>query len=209
MKLIGVSLFTILSATAYGQINIINESLTDDSKNIFYIGVDNRIRISVFDDNYSMAITGGGGTIQKTGKGQYVVRVTAVTDLCELFVLKGTRNIFRKPYVVRTINDPVATLSGIRDTTVSRNRILLNPNLSIVIPNCYFRFNYRVVSFSASFINDQDSITTFSNGNILSPEQINLVKNAVTGSNIYFDNIRGMGADDRTRKFYPFWIKIQ
>ena len=209
MKLIVFNLFTILSVTTYSQVKIINESLTDSSKNIFYIGVDNWIRTSVFDNNYSITITKGCGTIQETRKGNYIVRVSAITDLCELFLLKGTKNILRKSYLVRTIGDPVATLSGIRDTTVSRNRILLNPFLSIVIPNCFYQHNIQVVSFTAIFINDRDSLTTNANGNLLSQEQIRLVKEANPGSNIYFDNIRGHGADDRTRKFPPFWIKIE
>ena len=208
MKLISFSLFTILSVTVYSQINIINESLTDSSKNIFYIGVDNRISIIGLADN-TIAITGGGGAIYKTGKGQYVVRVSTPTDDCKIILINGTKNIFRKSYKVRTIGELVATLSGIRDTTVSRNRVLLNPFLSIVIPNCFYQHNLQVVSFSAIFINNRDSITTMANGNLLSQEQINLVKEASPGSNIYFDNIRGRGPDSRTRIFHPFWIKIQ
>ena len=209
MKLIGFSLFTILSGTAYGQVNIINESLTDSSMNIFYIGADNKIRITGITDNYNITISGGGGILHKAGKGQYFVWVLAPTDLCELVLLKGTRKILQKNYKVRTMADQIATLSGIKDTTVSRNRILLNPFLSIVIPNCYYQHNVRVVSFTAAFIYENDSIPTTAIDNLLSQEQLRLVKEAVAGSKIYFDNIRVLGPSDRTRKLSPFWIKIE
>ncbi len=210
LKLITFSLFTILSITGNSQINIINESLTDSSKNIFYIGVDNRVRITGFPDNCRLAITGGGGTLQTSGNDhQYIVRVSTPIDDCQLILLKGTKNIFRKSYLIRTIGDPVATLSGIKDTTVNRNRILFNPFLSIVIPNCYVQLNYQVISFTATFINGSDSILTIANGNLLSKEQVSLVKEVDAVSKIYFDNIRAYRPDGRTRKIPPFWIKIQ
>jgi len=208
MKLIAFILFTIISINVRGQVYIFNQNLTDISINIFYIGVDNRISILWLAD-YKIAISGGGGTIQKTGKDQYVVRVTTPTDNCEIIITNGTKNIFRQSYFVRTIGDPVATLSGIRDTIVSKNRILLNPFLTVVIPNCYYNHNRRVLSFSATFINDRDSVPTITNGNLLSQDQLKLVKEANTGSKIYFDNIRAIGPDERARKLFPFWIKIQ
>ncbi len=68
MKLIAFSLFTALSVTVYGQVNIINESLTDSSINIFYIGVDNKISITgkMYNEATNVVrISGGGSSIYK------------------------------------------------------------------------------------------------------------------------------------------------
>lgn len=68
MKYIFTLIFLFFTTVSHGQINIINQSLTDSSRNFLYIGVDNRISITGSADNYSMAISGGGGTILKDGK---------------------------------------------------------------------------------------------------------------------------------------------
>jgi GldM C-terminal domain len=211
MKYIFILISLIFSSVSHGQVNIINQSLTDSSLNFLYIGVDNRIRVTGLTDNYRIAISGGGGSIIKTEKNQYVVHVNSVTDLCELTLLKGTKSIFRKPYKVRTISTPITTVGGLKDTAIRVSLILTNPFISIVAPGCYFRLNYRVTSFEATFIQDADSTgtTTINNDNIFSPEQIKIIKTLKPGDNIYFDNIRAIVPGNRGYKIPSFWIKIE
>lgn len=202
-----ISVFS--SVIASGQFNVTCLKLTDSTKNIFYIGVDNPIRVSAKKNfsSYQIEIENAGGSLTKTDLNEYIVRVSA-PGTCFLTIKQNGKQVFYEEFNVYTIGNPVATLAGIRDTSVSRNRILLNPFLSIVIPNCYLQFNYNLYSFSATFINDRDSITTIVNGIFLSQEQINLVKGADPGSKIYFDRIRATGPDD-LRGDSPFWIKIE
>jgi GldM C-terminal domain len=209
MKYIFILISLFFSSVGHGQINIINLSLTDSSLSFLYMWVDNRISVTGSADNYSLAISGGGGTIQKAGKNQYIVRVTSVTDLCELTLLKGTKSIFQKPYKVRTISNPIATGGGLNDTTVRVGVLLANPFISVVAPGCYFRLNYRVMSFRATLMQDTDSTITINNGNIFSTEQIRMIKMLKPGDKIYFDNIRATGPDSRIGTLPPFWIRIE
>lgn len=212
MKFIINLILLVIALKTAAQTDIICSKLTDSSLNYFYIGVDNPIAVigNRITDNYTVTISGGGAMITKESANNYIVKATTVTDECKVVIIgKNGKVILKKDFKVRVIREPVATLSGIKDTTVSRNRILLNPFLSIVIPNCYFQLNYKVLSFSATFINESDSIYTTAIDNLLSLEQMKLIKEAVAGSKIYFDNIRAIGPDERARKFPPFWIKIQ
>ncbi|HMK25752.1 MAG TPA: GldM family protein [Chitinophagaceae bacterium] len=196
----------------FSQFNIISLKLTDTTKNIFYIGYDNPIRVSGkgISGNYQVEISGAAGSLYKDKENfnQYFVRVVA-PGMCSITIKQNGKKVFYEEFNAEILADPVATLSGIRDTTVSRNRILLNPFLSVVIPNCFYQHNIRISSFRATFINAGDSIPTIAGGNLLSQEQLGLVKEAEPGSKINFEDIRGNGPDGRTRKLPPFWIKIK
>jgi hypothetical protein len=210
MKLIAASIFLFLASVCKGQINIINQSLTDSTLNILYIGVDNRIKVTGYNDSYNLTITGGGGSLYKTGKNEYIVHSSTPTMLCELVILKGTKHIFRKSYEVRTISTPIATTCGLKDTTVKAGDLLVNPFVSVFTPGCYLRLNYRIISFHATFIQDTDSTITISKSNMFSTEQIQMIKILKPGDKIYFDDLRYIGPNDaRNLPPLPFWIKIK
>jgi hypothetical protein len=210
MKSIFLFISLISSIFVFSQINVTCLKLTDTTKNIFYIGIDNPISVSIKNklSGYQIEIEGAGGSLTKTGPGEYIVKVTS-PETCQVLIKANGKQVYNKEFRAEMIADPVATLSGIRDTTVSRNRILLNPFLSIVIPHCYLQINFQVLSFTATFINNSDSIPTNVIGNLLSQEQIILVKEAESGSKIYFSNFRTLGPDDGDRHLRPFWIKIE
>jgi hypothetical protein len=205
-------LFTAAIKTS-AQINIICPKLIDSSLNYFYIGVDNPIKVigNKITDNYTLSITGGGAVITKMSANNYIVKTTTVTDDCRIVIIgKAGKVIFRKDFKIRNIGDQVTGLASLRDTTLNKNKILLNPFLSTGIPNCYFKLPFQVVSFTATFSNDSDSIiTTIANGNHLSQEQLSLVKEADPGTWITFEDIKVYGPDSRTRKVPSFWIKIE
>lgn len=210
MKLISIFISLLTPFFVFSQFNVTCLNLTDTTKNIFYIGIDNQIRVSTTNNfnKYQIEVEGAGGSLTKIDLNEYIVRVSAL-QTCYLTIKQNGKQVFFKEFNVYKIGNAVATLSGIRDTTVSRNRILLNPFLSIVIPNCYLQVNSRVVAFNATFINNGDSIPTIANGNFLSQEQISLVKGADPGSKIYFDRVRAAGPDDLRGYSPPFWIKIE
>lgn len=207
--IISVLLTTAIKTSA--QINIICPRLTDSTLNYFYIGVDNPIEIVgiKMTSNHKISIAGGYSSIMSLGGNNYFVRTTAVTDSCLITIYEGRKEIFRKRFNTREIANQVATLAGLRDTSISKNFILLNPFLSVIFPSCYFRSNFHVTSFGATFINSLDSLKTITSGYYLSQEQIKLIKETETGSKILFENIRATGPDDRTRALSSFWIKIQ
>lgn len=212
MKFFFFFILPFIAVKSSAQTDIICLNLTDSTQSYFYIGVDNPIKVTgqKFPDNYSVNISGGSATITKVSPNNYIVRVTSVTDEFKIWITdKKGKIFFEKTFKTRTIPAPIETLSGLRDTTLSRNRILLNPFLSIVFPECYFRLNMPIISFDATFINAGDSISTIGDKNFLSKEQIKLIKEMEPGTKIYFSNFRTLGPDDGDRYLRPFWIRIE
>jgi hypothetical protein len=89
------------------------------------------------------------------------------------------------------------------------NRLLLNPVISIITPGCYYDFGHRVISFTATFVQGYDSLSTQTMGNQLSREQLKLAKELRSGDVIYFDGFKVTCYDCRLFAAPPFWIKIE
>jgi GldM C-terminal domain len=211
MKYCFLFISVLFSSLSHGQVDIINQSLTDSSINIFYIGVDNAIKLKTAksESEYNIVIKGTATIFHEGGK-NYIVRVSSVVDNCIVDVYdKAGKKVLERSYKTRTIAPPIATLNGLKDTVMRISRILINPLIRVIFPECYFRFNYKVTSFHATFIQGEDSTTTVAKDNVLSTEQIQILKTLQTGNKIYFDNIRTVGPDGRGQKLQPFWIRIE
>jgi hypothetical protein len=213
MKLIGLSLFTILSVAAYSQIKIINESLTDTTKNIFYIGVDNKISITGKDYHEAtnvVRISGGGASISKESANMYIVRATTVTDQCKIWITsnKGEK-ISEKLFSVKPLLYPEAQLGLFRNSEeASSNEILLNPFVNISSPGCYFEYNIQIVSFDLTVAIKDSVIDASTTGNQLSAKQTELIRNADKGL-LTVENIRALFPDGKTRKFPSLIIYLK
>ncbi len=210
MRSIFFVIFLFSSIFAFGQFNISCLRLTDSTKNIFYIGADNPIRVSKTkkSSNYQIIIEGAGSSLFKRGLNDYLVGVST-PGTCSLRIKQNGKQVFYKEFKADTLPKPVATLNGMHDTTVSKKRILINPFISVIMPNCLYQHGYRVISFQAIFINGNDSTYTVANGNHLTEEQIRLVKSENQFNKIYFDQIRALCPECRTQPLPPFWLKIE
>jgi GldM C-terminal domain len=210
MRKLLLYLLSAFSIKASAQVDIINVSIADSTKPILYIGVDNYVSLKGKNNyvDYSISIAGTNSTITKTGPNKYIARVAEKGTAIITYTEKGKSPV-KKNFLVEIVPDPIATLAGLYDTTINRNRILINPQLQVILPNCYYQHSYRVISFQAVFINGSDSIFTFSNYNRLTEEQLKLVRQQTSGATIYFDNIRALSTDSRTVTLQPFWIKIE
>jgi hypothetical protein len=198
------------SCVAYTQVDVINESLMDSSLNIFYIGVDNDIKIKVKSNiaEYTIAVKGSGSSISQVSSGHYSVTVRTL-DSCKLVIYKKGKEVLVRKYKVDSTPDPIATITGLRDTTMKLNRLLLNPFLMPVLPGCYLRNWFSITSFRAMVTRGNDSIEIMNAGNVFMESLVQQVKPLTHGDTIFFEDIRGVSRDDRTRKLSPFWIKIE
>jgi hypothetical protein len=198
------------ASSACAQYRVTDEKRIDTSVHVFYIGADNPVSVQADNPNsqFNLYIAGGGGTIRKESKDRYLVTVMTQSQ-CTLGIVEGTKIRWKRSYKIETLPDPVATVTGLRDTTISKNRLLNNPFENIVLPNCNYDHEMRVISFDITIISATDSVETRSNGNSFSQSQIDLIRQAVPGDTIFFSEIRVLAPGDRTRKLAPFWLRIQ
>jgi hypothetical protein len=209
MKFI-TGLLLLLTVNSFAQIKIINRDLIDSTKNEFFIGVDNHIKLIITDreEYYSIEVNGAGSSITKTGPMEYSVRVTGI-DTCKIGVYKKNTLVLTKKYTTHTIPQAVAALQYLRNTSASVSRILLNPYLRIVIPGANYRISGTIISFRTTFVINGDSTTLSCSGNVICPEQKKIIQTLIADDTIWFNDIRGNYADGRTVKFPSFWIKIE
>src|SRR5689334_11426203 len=83
-------------------VKVYNESLVDNAPDIFYIGIDNTIRVGEKKlqpyPNYSVTLSGVRGTMLAAGNYRYIVRVENVVDSCMLTVRRNGKVILTKRY---------------------------------------------------------------------------------------------------------------
>ena len=211
MKLIMLSFLIFCSFRSFSQIDIINQSLTDSSQKILYAGTENVIVVKGLENtSYKINITGGGAFINKIENNIYAVRAITSKEICEISVTKNNKNVFRKSFTVKEIESWLAaTIGGFKDTIIRKERIFINPFISIIIPGSYYRHNYEVISFNAIFIQNGGSSITTAVSNMLSEEQIKYIKQLSSGDQIIFNQIRATCPDCRNVKLKDFWLKIE
>ena len=204
------SVIVLYTLPIFGQVEIINRDINDISLNIFYKGVDNHIRLKAGDNtsSYKVSVMGAGSSILNLDNSEYLVRVHG-NETCKVIISRNNKTVLVKNYKVDVIGNPTATLNGVRDTTVSKNKILLNPFLVVLIPDCYYRHHTWVVSFHATFIHQGDSIVTYAAGHSFSAEQVKLTKRLDIGDKILFNEVRAGGPDTRISKLHSFWINVE
>ena len=108
-----------LTVTAFvglsGLAQTTNIAVAPNKLNVLYIGVDNPVSIAASgaaDDKVSVGIDGGGGSITKQAAGNYIVRVSQITDNCLIQVNVDGKPAGTSKFRVRTIPDPYATIGG-------------------------------------------------------------------------------------------------
>ncbi len=188
-------------------------TISPTKMNVFYIGVPNPVSISVpgvANDQVRVSITGGGGTITKTGNGLYEVKVSTVGN-CKVTVsadMKGTsRSMGSMDFRVKKVPDPVAYIGGVKTGNIGKG-VLAASCLIPKMENFDFDLNFKIVSFSLTMNMQGDLVTKTGSGNCLSGEMKNMVDKAGRGQKIYIEDIKAVGPDGSTRTLAPINLKI-
>jgi hypothetical protein len=199
-----------LGLFSFGQVSITNERLTDSTLNIFYIGVDNPIKLTSKkpDHLYRVIIQGSGSAITRVGPHSFIVRATTI-GTCKVTVMEGSKQVLAKEYKVDTLGPAFASLNGFYNTTITKSKLLLNPFLKIVSPGSYYELNYKIVSFSIAFIKNGDSTVRTQRGHIFSKEQFEQSQQVKSGDELWIHDISVNDPDSRTTPMPSFRIKIE
>ncbi|HUQ96801.1 MAG TPA: gliding motility protein GldM [Chitinophagaceae bacterium] len=172
--------------------------------NVLYIGVDNPVSIAASGgaEQLQPSIVGGGGSLTKTGPGQYIARVNSVTDDCRIVVNVAGKTAGQQVFRVRTIPDPVAAVGGTPSgENVPAGSFKAQGGVGAYIKDFPFELKYSVTSFSISADTDDGDIAeAASQGNAWSPQARALVNRVHAGQMVTIDNIRAVGPDGRSRK---------
>ncbi|MCG8376294.1 MAG: hypothetical protein MI702_07410, partial [Chlorobiales bacterium] len=173
--------------------------------NVFYIGVDNPVSISVpgiADEKIRPTITEG-CTLKRDANGMdWIVNVprgirnaviTASADVGGRYENMGSRE-FR----VKRVPDPVAEIAGTKEGVIDRSTLLAANAIIPAMKDFEFDLNFRINSFTMGTIINGDWIPKSTRGNRFSAEMIELIRNSRRGQKFFFENIQAAGPDGTT-----------
>ena len=167
--------------------------------NVFYIGVENPVEISVSGvPQENIVATCNGGTISRQGA-SYVVTPNAGSRTCEISVdaeINGVRQRMKtQPFRVKRLPTPVAAVSGVVGKSATRGELAASLGVSAKMPDDFeFDLRYDVTSFRISVTGsggyEREEI---SNGAQFSQAQKALFNNLRPGQRVFISDIKAKG----------------
>ncbi len=189
--------------TAHYQVAPPSLVVSPTKMNVFYLGVDNPVEISVpgYPAN-AIRTRMTGGNIRPSGGG-YIVNPTRVGDASisvSVEVDGTTRSMGSKPFRVRPVPDPYPTLAKQKGGNFPKSKVLAEFGPDATMPDWFeFDLSFKVTSFTMGatvqgfFKRMQSTDGTFTG------EMRETLRNLGSGARIYLDNIKCVGPDGSTR----------
>ncbi len=170
--------------------------VSPDKMNVFYIGLDNPVSISVpgiAAEDLQPSV--GGGSISGS-RGKYNVRVSNTAKEAVVNVSARTRNGTKSmgpgvKFRIKPVPNPIATVYGKRGTDViKQGELQFIKGVVPMLDNFEFDLKFPVVSFDVSMNVNGLEVTESTNGPSLSEKQQALIKRAKRGNKVYIEKVR-------------------
>jgi len=182
--------------------------VSPDKMNVFYIGVDNPVSISVpgipsRNIRVSMSsgsLNGSDGkyTVKVTNPGTVTVSVSAETAPGRVQQL--SRTIFR----AKRLPDPIAKFSGRSGGSVPTVALKAQDAIYAALDNFDFDAKFRITRFTLIVANPRETASVqVTSGNELNPEMRTSLAEIKPGAHVIFDNIIAVGPDGSPRQLAP------
>lgn len=193
-------------------------TVSADAMNVFYMGVDNPISVSVPgipSDNIEPRISGSGNRLVPKAGGGYNVRLSQNHNVnndvtISLYARLGDelRNMGSSTFRVRVVPDPYAEIAGQSEGRIAKELLAGQP----IIPRMKdfdFKMDFRITSFSMNTTVSGDFLEWRSNSNIQTAEMEQAIRRAGRGQRFTFENIVAIGDDGRERRLPPMVFRIE
>lgn len=173
-------------------------TVSADKMNVFYIGVDNPVTVSVPGvanekvrasiSNGSMSPTGGGKyNIRVTGGAEAVINVSADMD-------GSSRPMGSTKFRVKPIPTPIPKVANKISGNFTKAEILGSPYVLAVLENFDFDLRYNVVAYKFTFKNAAgDLIDIPGQGYMLNQQMKTMIQNSRRGDRFWIEDIVAAG----------------
>lgn len=165
--------------------------------NVFYIGVDNPVEVSVAgvpSNKVNVSMGGaGGGTIKKQSDGTFVVNVSQPTALGQFAQVKVSAEGFtaERDFRVKRIPNPVPTLSKIQGGVMPSGTFKAQAGVLPVLENFDFEAKCDIAGFQLVRVpRRQDAEVSVNPGPVYRDEAKRIIARAVAGDKFLFENIK-------------------
>ena len=184
--------------------------------NVFYIGPDNPVDISVPgvpSDKITAVLTPSGyGTISKAAAGGYIVRVNRAGK-CQIAVTADfngkKQNMGSVEFRIKSVPDPVASVLGMDGGEVGKERLGAATTVDAKMKDFDFDLKFTVEAFRVSakigayFVEEISS-----NNRITQNMKQNIFSRVTKGNKVYFEDIKARGPDNKPRSLGVLLFKI-
>ena len=187
--------------------------VSPDKMNVFYIGVENPVSISVpgvAPSDLRPSLSGGS---MSGSNGKYNVRVSGGTK-ATVNVSANTRTGSQSmgkgiEFRVKQVPNPEAEFMGKRGTaTISEVQLKGGQMLLAKLDNFAFDLNFPVVSYNVSITVNGKVVDAGCNGATLSSSAKQLISNAKRGMKVYFDSVKIKKPDGKTYDIGGVTLKV-
>ncbi len=192
-------------------------SLTVSAKkmNVFYVGVDNPVAISVpgiAEENLRTSISYGELKADTEsddwivnvpfGQRETIINVKATIEGIE-------RDMGSKTFRVKNLPDPVAYIANKKEGMVNRNILVAAGAIIAKMPNDFdFDLSFRITSFKMTLQRGLEVWSDKSNNNRLTEDMMRQINSASRGQKVWFENIVARGPDNLDRPLSPILLTI-
>ncbi|OFX88285.1 MAG: hypothetical protein A2W99_10660 [Bacteroidetes bacterium GWF2_33_16] len=181
--------------------------------NVFYVGVDNPVKISVpgiSGDKIEPSITNA--KLRKTGDGEYIVNairpgnslvsVTAIID-------GQRRSMGTVDFRVKPLPDPVVKVANKQGGKIEKNILNAQAGVFAVMENFDFELEFKIIEFSVSTTDKGGyTIQQKTTGNKFTQAQYNLLKDIRRGQRVNIEDVKAVGPDGSVRNLPPIVFEI-
>jgi len=174
------------------EVGVRSASVTADKMNVFYIGVENPVSITVAgasSNQVKASCSGGGCNITGSG-GKYTVKVTKPGETTVNVSGGGLPNTPFK-FRVKRIPDPVARLGKADDGSMGNGEFRAQPGVIPWLDNFDFQAKCKIDGFNVTRVAKRsDPIQKVNRGGTFNSEVKRIINMAKPGDKYYFENIK-------------------
>lgn len=192
--------------------------VSPDKMNVFYIGVENPVSISVpgFPADKVTAAFNKNGTLKQVKPGNYIANVSTV-DLkgeteVQVYVqaLDGSKKLMgAKPFRIKRVPDPTAMIGPDKGGSVKAPNFKVQKGMQAVLENFDFDIRFNIVSYEMTYAAArQDLLSTSTDGPLFSQKMQDYLSKAKPGDVFYFDKIKAKGPDGTIRSLPGIVFKL-
>jgi len=173
-------------------------TVSADKMNVFYIGVENPVTISVPGvPNDKVRASISNGSLSPAGNGKYIVKVTGGAEAVINVTAQmtgGAKPMGQTRFRVKPLPTPIPKLAGKISGNFTKAEILAQPHILAVLENFDFELRYNVVSFVFTYRNAAgDLLDINGSGMMLNPQMQEKIRAAKRGDRFMINDIKAAG----------------
>ena len=174
-------------------------AVSADKMNVLYIGVDNPLTITAGVGSEKVNATFSGGTISRVRGAAWVAKPTKPGEHNINVIVDGKSTPVK--YRVKYLPDPAAFVANKRGGPIPAGDLKAQGGMIARLLDSDFEAAFKVTSYTVGAVGGKYPVyqTSPNDGNRWGGGAATIINNATPGTSIFFDNIKVVGPDGRTR----------